>query len=124
MFQVLLSKVVKIESTRSVQSGQNRSPIDRTDNPADPVSGYPVLAFFFSSFDYTAPFLKKLHSFLTFYFIDFFNIINQNNLVPMLTETFNIVGAQGNFLKFMCYFILLYVFIYFKLNELFFKKNL
>ena len=41
----------------------------------------------------------------------------------MLTETFNIVGAQGNFLKFMCYFILLYVFIYFKLNELFLKKN-
>ena len=41
----------------------------------------------------------------------------------MLTETFNIVGAQGNFLKFVCYFILLYVFIYFKLNELFFKKN-
>ena len=40
----------------------------------------------------------------------------------MLTETFNIVGAQGNFLKFVCYFILLYVFIYFKLNELFFKK--
>ena len=25
------------------------------------------------------------------------NIINQNNSVPMLTETFNIVGAQGNF---------------------------
>ena len=63
-------------------------------------------------------FLKKLHSFLTFYFIDFFNIINQNNPVPMLTETFNIVGAQGNFLKFV-----LYVFIYFKLNELFLKKN-
>ena len=40
----------------------------------------------------------------------------------MLTETFNIVGVQGNFLKFVCYFILLYVFIYFKLNELFFKK--
>ena len=40
----------------------------------------------------------------------------------MLTETFNIVGAQGNFLKFVCYFILLYIFIYFKLNELFFKK--
>ena len=40
----------------------------------------------------------------------------------MLTETFNIVGAQGNFLKFVCYFILLYVFIYFKLNELFLKK--
>ena len=40
----------------------------------------------------------------------------------MLTETFNIVGAQRNFLKFVCYFILLYVFIYFKLNELFFKK--
>ena len=40
----------------------------------------------------------------------------------MLTETFNIVGAQGNFLKFLCYFILLYVFIYFKLNELFLKK--
>ena len=40
----------------------------------------------------------------------------------MLTETFNIVGAQGNFLKFVCYFILLYVFIYFKSNELFFKK--
>ena len=50
------------------------------------------------------------------------NIINQNNPVPMLTETFNIVGAQGNFSKFVCYFILLYVFIYFKLNELFFKK--
>ena len=41
----------------------------------------------------------------------------------MLTDTFNIVGGQGNFLKFVCYFILLYVFIYFKLNELFFKKN-
>ena len=41
----------------------------------------------------------------------------------MLTETFNIIGAQGNFLKFVCYFILLYVFIYFKLNELFLKKN-
>ena len=40
----------------------------------------------------------------------------------MLTETFNIVGAQCNFLKFVCYFTLLYVFIYFKLNELFFKK--
>ena len=40
----------------------------------------------------------------------------------MLIETFNIVGAQGNFLKFVCYFILLYVFIYFKLNELFLKK--
>ena len=40
----------------------------------------------------------------------------------MLTETFNIVGAQGNFLKFVCCFILLYVFIYFKLNELFLKK--
>ena len=40
----------------------------------------------------------------------------------MLTETFNIVGPQGNFLKFVYYFILLYVFIYFKLNELFFKK--
>ena len=40
----------------------------------------------------------------------------------MLTETFNIIGTQGNFLKFVCYFILLYVFIYFKLNELFFKK--
>ena len=40
----------------------------------------------------------------------------------MLTETFNIDGTQGNFLKFVCYFILLYVFIYFKLNELFFKK--
>ena len=40
----------------------------------------------------------------------------------MLTETFNIVGAQDNFLKFVCYFILLYVFIYFKLNELFLKK--
>ena len=52
----------------------------------------------------------------------FFNIINQNNLVPILTETFNIVGVQSNFLKFVCYFILLYVFIYFKLNELFFKK--
>ena len=51
------------------------------------------------------------------------NIINQNNPVPMLTETFNIVGAQGNFSKFVCYFILLYVFIYFKLNELFLKKN-
>ena len=50
------------------------------------------------------------------------NIINQNNSVPMLTETFNIVGAQGNFLKFVCYFILLYVFIYFNLNELFFLK--
>ena len=25
------------------------------------------------------------------------NIINQNNPVPMLTETFNIVGAEGNF---------------------------
>ena len=50
------------------------------------------------------------------------NIINHNNAIPMLTETFNIVGAQGNFLKFVCYFILLYVFIYFKLNELFFKK--
>ena len=50
------------------------------------------------------------------------NIINQNNPVPMLTKTFNIVGAQGNFLKFVCYFILLYVFIYFKLNELFKKK--
>ena len=86
--------------------------------------GYPVLAFFFfPSFDHTVPFLKKLHSFLTFYFIDFFNIINQNNPVPMLTETFNIVGAQGNFLKFVRYFILLYVFIYFKLNELFLKKN-
>ena len=47
------------------------------------------------------------------------NIINQNNPVHMLTDTFNIVGAQGNFLKFVCYFILLYVFIYFKLNELF-----
>ena len=52
----------------------------------------------------------------------FFNIINQNNSVPILNETFNIVGAQGNFLKFVCYFILFYVFIYFKLNELFFKK--
>ena len=52
------------------------------------------------------------------------NIINQNNPVPMLTETFNIVGAQGNFSKFVCYFILLYVFIYFKLNELFLKKKL
>ena len=41
---------------------------------------------------------------------------NQNNPVPMLTETFNIFGAQGNFSKFVCYFILLYVFIYFKLN--------
>ena len=51
------------------------------------------------------------------------NIINQNNPILMLTETFNIVGAQGNFLKFVCYFILLYVFIYFKLNELFLKKN-
>ena len=40
----------------------------------------------------------------------------------MLTKTFNIVGVQGKFLKFVCYFILLYVFIYFKLNELFFKK--
>ena len=40
----------------------------------------------------------------------------------MLTDTFNIVGGQGNFLKFVCYFILLYVFIYFKLNELIFKK--
>ena len=40
----------------------------------------------------------------------------------MFTETFNIIGVQGNFLKFVCYFILLYVFIYFKLNELFFKK--
>ena len=50
------------------------------------------------------------------------NIINQNNLVLMLNETFNIVGAQGNFSKFVCYFILLYVFICFKLNELFFKK--
>ena len=40
----------------------------------------------------------------------------------MLTDTFNIVGVQGNFLKFVCYFILLYVFIYFKLNELFLKK--
>ena len=66
--------------------------------------------------------MKKLHNFLTFYFIIFFNLINQNNPVPMLTETFNIIGAQGNFLKFVCYFILLYVFIYFKLNELFFKK--
>ena len=27
---------------------------------------------FFPSFDHAAPFLKKLHSFLTFYFIDFF----------------------------------------------------
>ena len=35
---------------------------------------------------------------------------------------FQFVGAQGNFLKLVCYFILLYVFIYFKLNELFFKK--
>ena len=42
----------------------------------------------------------------------------------MLTETFNIVGAQGNFLKFVCYFILLYVFIYFKSNELFLKKKI
>ena len=50
------------------------------------------------------------------------NIINQNNQVSMLTETFNIFGVQGNFLKFVFYFILLYVFIYFKLNELFFKK--
>ena len=50
------------------------------------------------------------------------NIINHNNPVPIFTETFNIVGAQGKFLKFVCYFILLYVFIYFKLNELFFKK--
>ena len=68
--------------------------------------------------------MKKLHSFFTFYFIDFFLIllIRQNNPVPMLTETFNIVGAQGNFLKFVCYFNLLYLFIYFKLNELFFKK--
>ena len=40
----------------------------------------------------------------------------------MLTETFNIFGVQDNFLKFVCYFILLYVFIYFKLNELFFLK--
>ena len=69
-----------------------------------------------------APFLKKLHSFLTFYFIYFLNIINQNNSIPMLIETFNIVGAQGNFLIFVCYFILLYIFIYFKLNKLFFKK--
>ena len=81
-----------------------------------------LLLFFFPSFDHAAPFLKKLHSFLTFYFTAFFNIINQNNPVPMLTETFNIVGAQGNFLKFVYYFILLYVFIYFKLNELFLKK--
>ena len=67
--------------------------------------------------------MKKLHSFFNFFILlIFFNIINQNNQVPMLNETFNIVGAQGNFLKFMCYFILLYVFIYFKLNELFFKK--
>ena len=87
------------------------------------MSGYLVLAFFFPSFDHATPFLKKLHGFLTFYFIDFFyNIIDQNNPVPMLTETFNIVGAQGNFLKFVCYFILLYVFIYFELNELFLKK--
>ena len=69
------------------------------------------------------PFLKKLHSFLLFILLIFFNIINQNNPVLMLTKTFNIIGAQGNFLKFVCYFILLYVFIYFKLNELFFKKN-
>ena len=27
---------------------------------------------FFPSFDHAAPFLKKLHCFLTFYFIDFF----------------------------------------------------
>ena len=67
--------------------------------------------------------MKKLHSFLIFYFIDFFNIINQNNPVHVFTETFNNVGAQGNFLNFVCYFILLYVFIYFKLNELFLKKN-
>ena len=40
----------------------------------------------------------------------------------MLTETFNIVGAQGNLIKFVCYLNLLYVFIYFKLNELFLKK--
>ena len=65
------------------------------------------------------PILKKQHNFLTFYFIDFFNIINQNNPVPMLIETFNIASAQGNFLKFVCYFVFLYVFIYFKLNELF-----
>ena len=25
------------------------------------------------------------------------NIINQNNQVSMLTETFNIIGTQGNF---------------------------
>ena len=77
---------------------------------------------FCPSYNHATPFLKKLHSFLRFYFINFFNIINLNNPVPMLTETFNIVGVQGNFLKFVCYFILLYVFIYFKLNELFFLK--
>ena len=82
-----------------------------------------LFLLFFLSFDHAASFLKKLHIFFNFfYFIDFFNIINQNNPVPMLTGTFNIVGAQGYFLKFVCYFILLYVFIYFKLNELFLKK--
>ena len=40
----------------------------------------------------------------------------------LLKNKFNIVGAQGKFLKVVCYFILLYVFIYFKLNELFFKN--
>ena len=58
---------------RAKNRDKTGSPVGRTGNLAYPVSGYPVLAFFFfPSFDHATPFLKKLHNFLTFYFIDFF----------------------------------------------------
>ena len=40
------------------------------------------------------------------------NIINQNNPVPMLIETFNIVGAQGNFSKFVLFYFVICIYLF------------
>ena len=87
-------KVVKPRSARSIQQEKSRTgpgtgPVE-PENPGRAKNrdktGHPSVEsvtrstrcrvnrflLFFPSFDHTVPFLTKLHSFLTFYFIDFF----------------------------------------------------
>ena len=88
------TKVVKTGPAQSVQpekprTGPGTGPVelgkpgsaknrDKTDHPSiEPVTRptrcrVTRFLLFCPSFDHAAPFLKKLHGFLTFYFIDFF----------------------------------------------------
>ena len=58
-----------------------------------------------------APFLKKLHIFLTFYFIDFFNIINQNNPVLMLLRLSILLAPKVIFYN-LCVILFCYMYLF------------